>query len=137
MSKHTPGPWRWDVHPKQHTVQLCGGRPQYDLTVMTCERWGMAGAAPSFLRPADGSSMLLITRADAFMAPIPGREHHADWLQTIDHPDAHLIAAAPELLEACRAVIWWQERTGGMDDRLDQRDVYQPLLAAIAKAEGR
>jgi hypothetical protein len=51
--------------------------------------------------------------------------------------NARLIAAAPDLLEACRAVMWWNERVGGFSEPEDERDVLEPLRAAIAKAEGR
>lgn len=40
-----------------------------------------------------------------FANPVAGREHHAKWFQDIDHPDARLIAAAPDLLAACEAVL--------------------------------
>lgn len=33
-TKHTAGPWRWEFNPSTKGVQLCGGRPQFDLTVM-------------------------------------------------------------------------------------------------------
>lgn len=139
MTEHTPGPWRWEVHPNQHTVQLCGGRPQYDLTVMTCERWGMRGAAPSFLCSQGG--MALITRCDAFMVPIPGREHHADWLQTIAHPDARLLAAAPELLAVARRLAAMRLFVECYDGRAFDKGwlVESVGLAdvAIAKADGR
>lgn len=147
MSKHTPGPWRWEIHPKQHTVQLSGGRPQYDLAVMRCERWGMRGAAPSFMSPGP---MALVTRSDAFMVPIRGREHHSDWIQTLNHPDAHLIAAAPEQYEAAllqEKADWHYEECHICGDEKHgagcnlyfnlKRNAQILRRAAIAKAEGR
>jgi len=38
-----------------------------------------------------------LERCDEFGRIVPGRERHADWFKEIDHPDARLIAAAPEI----------------------------------------
>lgn len=43
--------------------------------------------------------------------------------------DARLIAAAPELLEACEAAL-------GLADAMSEGDLYDQLKAAIAKAKG-
>lgn len=94
---HTPGPWRWEVNHKYKQVSLCGER-NFDLEVMDFRRWGMQGAQPMF-RDDDQISH----GVDAFSAVVPGREHHAEWFQTLDHPDARLIAAAPELLNALKS----------------------------------
>lgn len=93
---HTPGPWRWEVNLKSKRVELCGGKPQFDLTVLNFSRWGMNGAKVEFLQRC--KSGMLIEPCEKFAVPIPGREHHADWCQTINHPDANLIASAPDLL---------------------------------------
>ncbi len=131
--KHTPGPWRWEVSLKSKEIQLCGGRPAYDLNVIDFVRWGMGGAAPRFNKSMDGSGrLMLMHRADEFTAVVPGREHHAEWFRSIDHPDAHLIAAAPAMLAALKSIaamaVHWQPLTPG-----DIREVTD----AIAKAEGR
>ena len=86
----TGGPWDWRVNLATRSVELHAGR-EY---VMDFVRWGMQNAAPRFRR--DG----LMVRTIDLLAIVPGHAHHAGWWQTIDHPDARLIAAAPALYEA-------------------------------------
>jgi hypothetical protein len=98
LTIHTPGPWRWEVSEKGRRVQLCGGlSPQYDLTIMDFVRWGTNSAAPRFIDQDE-----LLSRAEEYAVVVPGREHHATWFKTIDHPDATLMAAAPDLLALAR-----------------------------------
>jgi hypothetical protein len=44
-AQHTPGPWRWEFNAERKSVDLVGGRPMFDLTVMDFARWGMGNAA--------------------------------------------------------------------------------------------
>jgi hypothetical protein len=134
--QHTPGPWRWEVNQKSKVVQLCGGKPQYDLTVMDFERWGMSGVAPRFRDSGDHG---LLYRCLKWLRKITGREHHAEWLQSLDHPDANLIAAAPELLESAKAVMAYLDLPAGSDSdaahELCSR-ACRLVKAAIELAEG-
>jgi len=100
--KHTPGPWRWEFNAAHKTVDLVGGRPMFDLTVMDFARWGMGNAVPRFRDTSDDGMNLVDRLCDKpeWLAPEPGREHHKSWHQLVTHPDARLIAAAPDLLEA-------------------------------------
>jgi hypothetical protein len=104
----TPGPWRWEYNAKHKSVQLVGGKPMYDLTVMDFERWGMSGAVPRFVEPSGvGEGLMLMFRLcdrRDWVEPLKGREHHADWCAAVSHPDARLMAAAPELLAALQDV---------------------------------
>jgi len=132
-TKHTPGPWRWEFNATHKSVQLCGGKPQYDKTVMDFSRWGMSGASPRFMGDDGGLCILhkIQDRKD-WIKPIQGREHHATWCATVEHPDARLIAAAPELLAALQvAELMLRERGLGMTGE------YKQIEAALAKAVWR
>jgi hypothetical protein len=99
--KGTPGPWRWEVNQGIKQVQLCGGIPQFDLIVMDFARYGLTNAAPRFNNSVHPTNHNWMVRADEFAYSVDGREHHSSWFKKIEHPDAHLIAAAPDLLEVC------------------------------------
>ena len=101
----TPGPWRWEVNAHSKVIQLCGGARPYDETVMAFSRWGMSGATPLFLGQTAGRNYKTLERAVSFAVTVPGREHHSSWFADIAQPDARLIAAAPELYEALKAVL--------------------------------
>jgi hypothetical protein len=129
--KYTPGPWRWEINKEAKRIQLTGGDMPFDITVMSFERWGMNSAQPTFLKVALPDHML-IEKAVSFSEIVPGRAHHSNWFQTINHPDANLIAAAPDLLEACEEAIKMYdaiESVGGW------QHVHDSLKNAISKAK--
>lgn len=98
-SKHTPGPWRWEINLKSKSLHLVGGRPMFDLTVMDFERWGMGGATVR-LRDLSEDGMNIMHKVNErpdWIAPFEGRGRHADWCADITHPDMQLIASAPDL----------------------------------------
>ena len=129
-AKHTPGPWRWEFNSSHRNLSLVGGRPQYDLTIIDFERWGMNGATMR-LRDTAHDGMQLLYRVHErpdWIAPEPGREHHRSWHQLLTHPDARLIAAAPDLLEFAQE---WISRQG-----TDSNYMTEKARAAIDKATG-
>lgn len=126
-AKFTAGPWRWELNEKHKQIQLCGGKPTFDKTVMGFARYGMGGAAPLFINPND--EMCILERAEFFGEIFSGREHHADWFKTINTPDANLIAAAPELYEALEAVLECLDMKHGTEP-------YDGGMAALAKTRG-
>lgn len=92
----TPGPWRWEFNAAHKRLHLVGGRPQYDLTIMDFDRWGMSGAVATLRDTSeDGMNIMhrLCDRPD-WIAPFPGRAHHASWCSAVVHPDMRLIATA-------------------------------------------
>ena len=123
----TAGPWRWEFNAKHKRMHLVGGKPQYDLTIMDFDRWGMGGAVATLRDTAhDGMNIMhrLCDRPD-WVAPFAGRAHHADWCADVIHPDMRLMAAAPDLLAL---LVESQTSIGG--DWRERRD------AAVAKAIG-
>lgn len=135
MAEHTPGPWRWELNEKYRSIDLCGGVPRHDLTVMDFVRYGMQNAAPRFREP-EHERLQIMHRAEKWAAIVPGREHHADWFKGINHPDAHLIAAAPCLLAACEAVLSQLDYLRGPWSDAAITRVSRIIRAAVARAKG-
>ena len=139
-AKHTPftpGPWRWEINTQGKGLHLVGGRPMFDLTILDFERWGMSGATMRLRDTAyDGMNIMhkLHERPD-WIAPFPGREHHADWCQDVIHPDARLIAAAPELLGALQSLLTAYQTVHGVGD-LEMQPAIFFARKCIAAATG-
>jgi len=135
MSKHTPGPWRWEINRTSKSIHLVGGRPRFDKTVMDFERWGMGRAAPRFNAEITGDEFNVMQRVcdrPDWIAPFPGRDHHADWCAAVTHPDAMLIAAAPDLL----AMLVEAHDIIDAIGQPDAADVAARMRATIAQAKG-
>jgi len=135
--EHTPGPWRWDVNRSHKSVKLCGGPPKsgfgrYDLTVMDFRRYGMTGAAPVFWQWDYDRYVGKPQRADELAVAVENREHHANWFADINHADARLIAAAPELLAALEELHI--KTVVGTDD--ERHAALNNAWKAITKARG-
>jgi len=98
----TPGPWEWRVNPTSRSFYLEGTPRTGNEFVMGFERWGMGSAQPTLRKwvdaDCDGGGYHLLAKGVEFLKPIPGREHHASWAQTVDQPDAAFIAAARTLV---------------------------------------
>ena len=111
MSQHTPGPW----------------------TANTTRRAWLGGRAlPATILCPQGHRLAVIDgEQDIWTAD--GNDVDEATMQARDHANARLIAAAPELLEACKAILAWADREcmpqGGKYD-----GPWEVIEAAIAKA---
>ena len=140
-SKHTPGPWKWFGH-AQYGVYLAtvkGGRQ----IVMDFVRKGMGGAQPRFQPPggvmvkADDLLQFEVGRKDIVgLGNVDESVYRLD-VRGIDNADARLIAAAPDLLEACKAAM--SVMSGGCTDDVERGApsgaAMNLLASAIRKAE--
>ena len=144
-AKHTPGPWRWELNEEYKSIQLVGGKPMYDLTILQPIRCGM-GSATFYIRDTahDGLNLMhkLHERRD-WITHFDGRKHHVSWCADVNYPDMRLIAAAPELLEACRQMMRWfevEDDHSQMPEFIDRFSLCKQVefiaASAIAKATG-
>lgn len=124
MSKHTPGPWRIEPHYK------CGWKGT--AKDPTPNRW-QAIYVSGQERGAKGIVVNI---------GIKGGEVDDYWL-SIKEADARLIEAAPDMLEALKALLpevdaeIEQRQTSGSDEYwLGLKALSDTARAAIAKAEG-
>lgn len=136
--QHTPGPWRWEVRPKDKVVELVGGgKHRYDLTVLKPTRWGMNGATV-LLQETDESApsitYKLMSERPEWCQPLPGRKHHAHWIQTVNHPDLLLIQAAPDMLQALRRSSLVLAAVCERHTEIGADEVYKEVSRAIEEA---
>lgn len=98
MTKHTPGPWVvGEPHPTNACAYVCNDEGQEVATIYYCSEGGVIGK-------------------DGIWPEQPNRD-----------ANARLIAAAPDLLEALKAIL---DETGGIGGP------FTIARAAIAKATG-
>ncbi|MFT8953748.1 MAG: hypothetical protein ABF979_15940 [Gluconobacter sp.] len=139
--KFTKGPWAW--------FGSAGGCPDVYLAtkhsgrkyVMSFRRWGMRGAQPQFRSGnvlVDASELLKFEVGDKSIVGIEAARKDTSvyryQVRGIDSPDAHLIAAAPELyeaLDACLSLVLSQELQDGFESQQGHM-----ARAALAKARG-
>lgn len=122
-AKHTPGPWQWHYRGDQG-YELIHPKSGW-LIVMDFVRHGMRGAQPRFAK-WEGVER----------GRMGGIMHKATELVPLDmHPDASLIAAAPDLLASlleCLAIVRLQN--GNLHP--DTNAIQDRANAAIEKATG-
>lgn len=140
--KYTEAPWLWRLNLKSKHVELCGGRHRgnrYQFTVMDFVRWGMRGAAPR-LNSEARSNFNTMERIEKFAKVVAGREHHADWFQTVDHPDMRLIQSSPELIGVCERLDEFQrayDKNTCQEGCMPGNDLYSGKLMEIVQEARR
>jgi hypothetical protein len=156
-TQHTPGPWHWFGNARNNDVYLATIHSGHRY-VMGFKRWGMRGAQPMFqpdgrgLVPAE--SLLKFEVGDrsvtGYDAAKADESVYRYDICRINCADAHLIAAAPELLEAAPDAVDLLEeyaefvRSTVPYEELERHpylpsieDAASKLRAAIAKARGQ
>lgn len=105
----TPGPWRWAGYRVNGGMYLSGHVPgRGQVNVMDFVRQGLRGAQPRF--QING----LMEKAEELA--VKEVEYRED-IVAVDHPDARLIAAAPEMAAMLDRILndsgssqeWWPE----------------------------
>ncbi len=137
-AKHTPGPWGWFGNPYRgvHIAAKHSGR----RFVMQFARWGMQAAQPRFQlndRMVNAAELLKFEVGDRDVTGLTAAKANSSVYRLdvidIDHPDARLMIAAPDLLSAAQGIRRWS-----IDSATPIPDeFFRPLRDAIAKAEGR
>ncbi len=134
MSEHTPGPWGWFGNVDTKNLYLAAKHSGRQF-VMGFTRYGMQSAKPEFnlnSRMVGADELVRFAVCPEATSREDERVYRGD-IVDIDHADARLIAAAPELYEAAKNVLDWFSE---LESREDQA-VLGTLREAVAKAEGK
>lgn len=139
-TQHTAGPWYWHI---DHSGRASLRTPDRgNLIVMDFGRMGMQGATPRF---AEWPGIFSGTARQRLGGILMDAAHWFSPESGINHPDARLIAAAPDVLSelraaeeaivsACGNLVGYGDVCEIVASRLRER--LRPIEAAIAKAGG-
>ena len=140
--KHTPGPWVWRGNAHAQDVYLStrhGGR----RIVMGFKRWGTAGAQPTFRGQnslEDAKDLLKFEVGDPSVTGVAeARENNSVYrlhIADIDHPDARLIEAAPEMWDLIVVGVFLAFTTGDEELTAEEVEWREKAVALIAKVRG-
>lgn len=123
-AKFTKGPWKWEINRRNKRVFLSARGNE----VLRFERWGMHSATPTFTEIVDGH-ILQGVKAESLAVDINGREHHRDWCQGIDHPDAKLMEKSPDMYEML-------SKLSSMMTDINAHTVANEIESLLAEARG-
>lgn len=135
-ARFTKGPWMWVVSKSDKRVELCGS----GIEVLRFKRLGMQNAQPTFTESYRGHTLQGVKSLD-LLQKVKGREHHSDWFQTINHPDAKLIECSPDLYAEIERDLIEQLETQELikgklvDEQLNASVIRKQNLLAKARGE--
>lgn len=142
-AQYTKGPWTWygnsmSTAPRYYLATDYGGR----ITVMDLVRAGVQGAQPRFREDRVMVPAAEMVRYDVDpsvrgrTAAKAGSTVYREDFSDIDHPDARLIVAAPDMADALIALI--AIRPSNWDDGEDpeQEAAWRAAEAALVKVLG-
>lgn len=149
VEQHTPGPWAWFGNRSGGVYLATPDRGR--RYIMGFRRYGMNGAQPTFnigsiMRPA--AELVSFAVGDRSVRGFKQADGDTSVyrydIDGIDHPDARLIAAAPDLFEALvlakshieHMAAWISGRPDGYSFEAIGEDM-PSINAAIAKVTGR
>lgn len=144
-AKFTPGPWAW--------FGSAGGAPDIYLAtnhsgrryVMSFRRWGLNGAQPCFQLEGRGmkkaSDLLQFEVGDKSIIGVDAAKNDGSvyryQIRGIAAPDAHLIAAAPELYEALSVLVdTLSDKLSDISAAFGEAREITAARAALARARG-
>lgn len=141
MSWHTTGPWEWYGDPAHEGVCLAtvhGGRRR----IMDFVRQGMNGAQPRFRNEkgimVPASELCRFAVGDEGIVGLKSAKMNNSVyrydISEIDHPDARLIAAAPDMLEALKLAEKLYQIGEGLLTKDEWNLLHKTRREAIAKA---
>lgn len=109
-TQHTPGPWKVEADP-----ELKGQHPLHDQRFITSGSHSIEDIEFRY----DPDCIIIAKMTDCQNQPA----------------NAHIIAAAPELLQACQAVMTWAKTPGNHGGNPYLLEFVKLAAAAIAKAQ--
>lgn len=143
-AQHTPGPWGWFGNLKSGSPYLATIHSGRRL-VMQFGRLGLQGAQPRFHvggRMIDGTELARFEVGDRNVLGLKAAKaddsvYRYDMIG-FDHPDARMLAAAPDMYDALLAAeLAVEELCRGQDPANECWNVLRRIQGARAKAEGR